>query len=200
MSFQLNILVCFISNQVMTAKEKKTQLDDRTRMTELFAVALPPLLAKVCLSQCAFMSLAKVRRLFWPLFYSLCAIIIVFFLLSSFFAVCRGLRKSDKLAPAAAVFWLGNIHNRASGEGNISETHQLFHWCFFSLALIFWSHSKWAIQIFSFFVLTLFLTHTAPGVPPASDQGNSGEAHRHWGFGGLLQDLPRPLQRGIHHL
>lgn len=32
----------------MTAKEKKTQLDDRTRMTELFAVALPPLLAKVC--------------------------------------------------------------------------------------------------------------------------------------------------------
>uniref|UniRef100_A0A667Z9A4 Cohesin subunit SA n=1 Tax=Myripristis murdjan TaxID=586833 RepID=A0A667Z9A4_9TELE len=32
--------------RVMTAKEKKTQLDDRTRMTELFAVALPPLLAK----------------------------------------------------------------------------------------------------------------------------------------------------------
>lgn len=38
----------------MTAKEKKTQLDDRTRMTELFAVALPPLLAKVGLSQSAF--------------------------------------------------------------------------------------------------------------------------------------------------
>lgn len=33
--------------QVLTAKEKKTQLDDRTRMTELFAVAMPPLLAKV---------------------------------------------------------------------------------------------------------------------------------------------------------
>uniref|UniRef100_A0A671YXI6 Cohesin subunit SA n=1 Tax=Sparus aurata TaxID=8175 RepID=A0A671YXI6_SPAAU len=32
--------------RVMTAKEKKTQMDDRTRMTELFAVALPPLLAK----------------------------------------------------------------------------------------------------------------------------------------------------------
>ncbi|KAJ3588398.1 hypothetical protein NHX12_011991 [Muraenolepis orangiensis] len=32
--------------RVMTAKEKKTQLDDRTRMTELFAVSLPPLLAK----------------------------------------------------------------------------------------------------------------------------------------------------------
>lgn len=36
-----------VYDQVMTAKEKKTQLDDRTRMTELFAVALPPLLAKV---------------------------------------------------------------------------------------------------------------------------------------------------------
>lgn len=33
--------------QVLTAKEKKTQLDDRTRITELFAVAMPPLLAKV---------------------------------------------------------------------------------------------------------------------------------------------------------
>ncbi|KPP70893.1 hypothetical protein Z043_110241, partial [Scleropages formosus] len=32
--------------RVLTAKEKKTQLDDRTRMTELFAVALPSLLAK----------------------------------------------------------------------------------------------------------------------------------------------------------
>lgn len=41
-------LTCCIYDQVMTAKEKKTQLDDRTRMTELFAVALPPLLAKVC--------------------------------------------------------------------------------------------------------------------------------------------------------
>ncbi|XP_046705064.1 cohesin subunit SA-2 isoform X2 [Silurus meridionalis] len=32
--------------RVLTAKEKKTQLDDRTRMTELFSVAMPPLLAK----------------------------------------------------------------------------------------------------------------------------------------------------------
>ncbi|KAL0973791.1 hypothetical protein UPYG_G00211210 [Umbra pygmaea] len=32
--------------RVMTAKEKKAQLDDRTRMTELFAVALPVLLSK----------------------------------------------------------------------------------------------------------------------------------------------------------
>lgn len=41
-------VTCCLPDQVMTAKEKKTQLDDRTRMTELFAVALPPLLAKVC--------------------------------------------------------------------------------------------------------------------------------------------------------
>lgn len=33
--------------QVLTAKEKKSQLDDRTRITEMFAVALPLLLAKV---------------------------------------------------------------------------------------------------------------------------------------------------------
>uniref|UniRef100_A0A8C7QWX0 Cohesin subunit SA n=1 Tax=Oncorhynchus mykiss TaxID=8022 RepID=A0A8C7QWX0_ONCMY len=32
--------------RVLTAKEKKTQLDDRTRITEIFAVALPLLLAK----------------------------------------------------------------------------------------------------------------------------------------------------------
>uniref|UniRef100_A0A673GC29 Cohesin subunit SA n=1 Tax=Sinocyclocheilus rhinocerous TaxID=307959 RepID=A0A673GC29_9TELE len=32
--------------RVLTAKEKKTQLDDRMRMTELFAIALPALLAK----------------------------------------------------------------------------------------------------------------------------------------------------------
>lgn len=33
--------------KVLSAKEKKTQLDDRTRITEMFAVALPLLLAKV---------------------------------------------------------------------------------------------------------------------------------------------------------
>ncbi|MEE6496982.1 hypothetical protein FKM82_002547 [Ascaphus truei] len=32
--------------RVLTAKEKKTQLDDKTRITELFAVSLPQLLAK----------------------------------------------------------------------------------------------------------------------------------------------------------
>lgn len=37
--------------QVLTAKEKKTQLDDRTRITEMFAVALPLLLAKVISTQ-----------------------------------------------------------------------------------------------------------------------------------------------------
>lgn len=39
--------VVFAWIQVLTAKEKKTQLDDRTRITEMFAVALPLLLAKV---------------------------------------------------------------------------------------------------------------------------------------------------------
>ncbi|XP_068572420.1 cohesin subunit SA-2a isoform X2 [Cebidichthys violaceus] len=37
-----------IGKRVLTAKEKKTQLDDRTRITEMFAVALPLLLAKYC--------------------------------------------------------------------------------------------------------------------------------------------------------
>ncbi|KAK1346392.1 hypothetical protein QTO34_000248 [Cnephaeus nilssonii] len=36
----------FLESEVLTAKEKKTQLDDRTKITELFAVALPQLLAK----------------------------------------------------------------------------------------------------------------------------------------------------------
>ncbi|XP_024121856.1 cohesin subunit SA-2a isoform X1 [Oryzias melastigma] len=34
--------------RVLTAKEKKMQLDERTRITEMFAVALPLLLAKYC--------------------------------------------------------------------------------------------------------------------------------------------------------
>lgn len=37
--------------KVLSAKEKKTQLDDRTRITEMFAVALPLLLAKVIQQQ-----------------------------------------------------------------------------------------------------------------------------------------------------
>lgn len=39
------------TEQVLTAKEKKSQLDDRTRITEMFAVALPLLLAKVTSAQ-----------------------------------------------------------------------------------------------------------------------------------------------------
>lgn len=38
------------AKKVLSAKEKKTQLDDRTRITEMFAVALPLLLAKVILN------------------------------------------------------------------------------------------------------------------------------------------------------
>lgn len=45
-TFSCKILIIPIF-QVLTAKEKKTQLDDRTKITELFAVALPQLLAKV---------------------------------------------------------------------------------------------------------------------------------------------------------
>lgn len=53
-AYELTQAVMAASFQVMTAKEKKTQLDDRTRITELFAVALPPLLAKVGISQSVF--------------------------------------------------------------------------------------------------------------------------------------------------
>lgn len=63
----------------MTAKEKKTQLDDRTRMTELFAVALPPLLAKVCHSQFAFFSLAKVLDVLVFFFVCLIFLFIIIF-------------------------------------------------------------------------------------------------------------------------
>uniref|UniRef100_A0AAQ4RGC9 Cohesin subunit SA n=1 Tax=Gasterosteus aculeatus aculeatus TaxID=481459 RepID=A0AAQ4RGC9_GASAC len=38
----------FMLVNVLSAKEKKTQLDDRTRITEMFAVALPLLLSKYC--------------------------------------------------------------------------------------------------------------------------------------------------------
>lgn len=40
-------MLFLILAQVLTAKEKKTQLDDRTKITETFTVALPLLLAKV---------------------------------------------------------------------------------------------------------------------------------------------------------
>lgn len=43
--------LCAVLKKVLTAKEKKAQLDDRTRITEMFAVALPLLLAKVTLKE-----------------------------------------------------------------------------------------------------------------------------------------------------
>lgn len=50
--FHVVNMVGFLSmEKVLTAKEKKTQLDDRTRITEMFAVALPLLLAKVIQQQ-----------------------------------------------------------------------------------------------------------------------------------------------------
>lgn len=76
----------------MTAKEKKTQLDDRTRITELFAVALPPLLAKVGL---IFVFLTHGEP-----FSFVFKIVILFF----FPPVCCGCRKSDKPVATASVF------------------------------------------------------------------------------------------------
>lgn len=46
MLLQMYMLFLILA-QVLTAKEKKTQLDDRTKITETFSVALPLLLAKV---------------------------------------------------------------------------------------------------------------------------------------------------------
>lgn len=89
-----NELRC-ICSQVMTAKEKKTQLDDRTRITELFAVALPPLLAKVGFSHSELLnnrhlgSLSFLHSQNFTLLFS---------------PVCCGCRKSDKPVATASVF------------------------------------------------------------------------------------------------
>lgn len=40
-------LVIFDPLQVLTAKERKTQIDDRNKLTEHFIIALPMLLSKV---------------------------------------------------------------------------------------------------------------------------------------------------------
>lgn len=40
-------LVIFDHLQVLTAKERKTQIDDRNKLTEHFIIALPMLLSKV---------------------------------------------------------------------------------------------------------------------------------------------------------
>ncbi|XP_023198274.1 cohesin subunit SA-2-like isoform X1 [Xiphophorus maculatus] len=50
--------------RVLTAKEKKTQLDDRTRTTEMFAVALPLLLAKYCVDIDKVTSLLQIPKYF----------------------------------------------------------------------------------------------------------------------------------------
>uniref|UniRef100_H3BW53 Cohesin subunit SA n=1 Tax=Tetraodon nigroviridis TaxID=99883 RepID=H3BW53_TETNG len=50
--------------RVLTAKEKKSQLDDRTRITEMFAVALPLLLAKYCVDIDKVTSLLQIPKYF----------------------------------------------------------------------------------------------------------------------------------------
>lgn len=40
-------VVMFDHFQVLTAKERKTQIDDRNKLTEHFIIALPMLLSKV---------------------------------------------------------------------------------------------------------------------------------------------------------
>ncbi|XP_041949814.1 cohesin subunit SA-2a [Alosa sapidissima] len=50
--------------RVLTAKEKKTQLDDRTRITEMFAVALPLLLAKYTVDAAKLTNLLQLPQYF----------------------------------------------------------------------------------------------------------------------------------------
>uniref|UniRef100_A0A668AS47 STAG2 cohesin complex component a n=1 Tax=Myripristis murdjan TaxID=586833 RepID=A0A668AS47_9TELE len=50
--------------RVLTAKEKKMQLDDRTRITEMFAVALPLLLAKYCVDVDKVTNLLQIPKYF----------------------------------------------------------------------------------------------------------------------------------------
>lgn len=44
-------VVTFDHLQVLTAKERKTQIDDRNKLTEHFIIALPMLLSKVQFSK-----------------------------------------------------------------------------------------------------------------------------------------------------
>lgn len=44
-------VVTFDHFQVLTAKERKTQIDDRNKLTEHFIIALPMLLSKVQFSK-----------------------------------------------------------------------------------------------------------------------------------------------------
>ncbi|XP_075876525.1 cohesin subunit SA-2-like isoform X1 [Nelusetta ayraudi] len=50
--------------RVLTAKEKKVQLDDRTRITEMFALALPLLLAKYCVDIDKVINLLQIPKYF----------------------------------------------------------------------------------------------------------------------------------------
>uniref|UniRef100_A0A8C7YMI1 Cohesin subunit SA n=1 Tax=Oryzias sinensis TaxID=183150 RepID=A0A8C7YMI1_9TELE len=50
--------------RVLTAKEKKMQLDDRTRITEIFAIALPLLLAKYCVDIDKVTNLLQIPKFF----------------------------------------------------------------------------------------------------------------------------------------
>ncbi|XP_012675064.2 cohesin subunit SA-2-like isoform X2 [Clupea harengus] len=50
--------------RVLTAKEKKSQLDDRTRITEMFAVALPLLLAKYAVDAAKLTNLLQLPQYF----------------------------------------------------------------------------------------------------------------------------------------
>lgn len=103
-SLEESIWQCCICFQVMTAKEKKTQLDDRTRITELFAVALPPLLAKV-----GFIHFQRLKSIhFFFVFWKFPSVL--------FPSVCCGFRKSDKPFATASVFWSWNLYYRTSGE------------------------------------------------------------------------------------
>lgn len=103
------------------------------------------------------------------------------------FTVCCGFWESDKFTAAASVLWPGDLYYRASGEGTIENNLNSFTvenlYNFFYSFMSFYS-----------------LSNPAPGIPAASDQGDCGEAHRHWSFGNLLQDLPRTLQWGVHNL
>ena len=95
---------------MLTAKEKKTQLDDKTRMTELFAVALPPLLAKVS---------EGLPNAHFPIvgLHLLSVSQAVIAHGSLFGTVLRGCREGDQPAAVTAVLRPGDLHHGETGEG-----------------------------------------------------------------------------------
>lgn len=48
--FYVDLKFCVLLVQVLTAKERKTQIDDKNKLTEHFIMALPMLLSKVRLT------------------------------------------------------------------------------------------------------------------------------------------------------